>query len=350
MIQNNIHLRTSFLKPLGIILPAIILVFFQACKPFGESKEKTDSSAVIKNELTLLNDEIATHSSRADLYYKRAEIFLQKNNIKQAFDDISKAVTLDSMKEEYYMLMADISFKGLIIQKSLDAFARVIQLNPGSIQGHLKLSELLLYLKAYDKCLEQANEVLKINKNTAKAYFIKGFAYKETGDTSKALSSFQTSVELDADYYDAYIQLGNIEAKRKHPIALQYYNNALRLQPGSTEALYNRGLLYQNMGQLEKAGDDYNRILKIDRMYSSAYFNLGYIDVAYKKDYQSAITHFTDAIRANNQYVEAFYNRGVAFELLGNNNAAIKDYREALKIFPTYKLAVEKLRKLSAKK
>ena len=145
------------------------------------------------------------------------------------------------------MLMADISFKGLLIQKSLDAFAKAIQLNPENIQGHLKLSELLLYIKAYDKCLEQANEVLKIDKNTAKAYFIKGFAYKETGDTSRALSSFQTSVEIDADYYDAYIQLGNIETARKHRIALQYYNNALQLQPGSTEALYNRGLLFQKI-------------------------------------------------------------------------------------------------------
>lgn len=350
MIDKNIHQRISFRKSFYFFLPAFLVIFLYACKPAGDTNEKADTSTVVKNELTILNDEIAAHPSQAELYSKRAEIFMQKKNIKQAFDDINKAVSLDSTQQKYYMLMADISFKGLLIQKSLDAFAKAIQLNPEDIQGHLKLSELLLYIKAYDKCLEQANEVLKIDKNTAKAYFIKGFAYKETGDTSRALSSFQTSVELDADYYDAYIQLGNIETKRKHRIALQYYNNALRLQPGSTEALYNRGLLFQNMGKLENATEDYNHILKIDKTYSSAYFNLGYMDLAYKNDYTSAINHFTDAIRSNNQYVEAFYNRGVALELSGNEQAAIKDYREAIKIVPTYKLAVDKLKKLSSKK
>lgn len=64
---------------------------------------------------------------------------------------------------------------------------------------------------------------------------------------------------------------------------MQYYNNALRLQPNSTEALYNRGLLFQNMGELDKALEDYNSILKIDNRYADAHYNMGYIDLAYKK-------------------------------------------------------------------
>jgi len=48
----------------------------------------------------------------------------------------------------------------------------------------------------------------------------------------------------------------------------------------------------------------------------------------------------------NPQYVEAYYNRGVALEELGNKTSAEKDYRQALKIVPTYKLAVEKMKKM----
>src|SRR5205085_7224819 len=122
---------------------------------------------------------------------------------------------------------------------------------------------------------------------------------------------------------------------RKNKMALQYYNNALRIQPSSTEAFYNRGLLYQNMGELEKATNDYEAILKLDRNYADAHYNLGYIDLAFKKDYNSAITHFTDAIRINKQYAEAFYNRGVAYDFLGDRKSAVKDYRQALNIVPT---------------
>ena len=66
--------------------------------------------------------------------------------------------------------------------------------------------------------------------------------------------------------------------------------------------------------------------------------------VYYLKDYKSPITHFTDAIRVNSEYAEAFYNRGVAFELTGDAKSAEKDYRQALSIVPTFQLAKDKLK------
>jgi tetratricopeptide (TPR) repeat protein len=240
--------------------------------------------------------------------------------------------------------MAEVIFKGLQIQKAAGAFEKALQLDPKNVEAALKLSELYLYIKAYPKCVNYANEALKIDRSNAKAYFLKGFAYKETGDTSKALSSFQTAVEVQPDHYDAYIQLGNIQAARRNLMALQYYNNALRLRPHSTEALYNRGLFLQESGNLDAAIKDYETILKIDPRYEDAHYNLGYIDLVIKKDYTSAISHFSDAIRINDQYVEAYYNRGLAYEFSGNPEAAQKDYHAALKVVPTYKPALKKIK------
>ncbi len=331
-----------FRNKLFLFLFYVLLIF--SCKPSSNNEEKIQMQEAKKDEIELLSIEITKQPENALLYFKRSQVFMQKNNIKQAFVDINKAVSIDSTKIDYYLMLADVSFKSLQIQKSIDAYIRAISIDAKSKEAHMKLSELYLYLKAYPPCLSEANEALKIDKNNAKAYFIKGFAYKETADTSKAISSFQTAVEIQSDYYDAYIQLGIIEAARKHKIALQYYNNALRLKPKSTEALYNRGLLFQNMGEIDKAIGDYNSILTIDNRDANAHYNLGYIDLAYMKDYKSAITHFTDAIRINSQYAEAFYNRGVAFELTGEKNSAEKDYKQALSIVPTFKLAKDKLK------
>lgn len=323
----------------------ILFSFLISCNPSKEKSAVEEKPVTKQNEFILLNQEIKDNPGNAELYFKRSQIFLQKDNVRQSFEDINKAVSLDSSKVDYYLLLADVSFKGLRIQSTIDAFKKAILLDPGRIETHLKLSELYLYLKAYPLTLSEANEALKIDKNTAKAYFLKGFAYKEMPDTIKSISSFQTAVEIDPDYYDAYIQLGNIEAARKRKIALQYYNNALKLQPNSAEALYNRGLLFQNMGEVEKAIEDYNAILKIDRSYANAHYNLGYIDVTFKKEYKSAITHFTDAIRINDQYAEAFYNRGLCYEILGDMTSAKKDYNQALSIIPTFKLAKDKLKR-----
>ena len=328
-----------------IFFISILLIFGCKQKDSNKSNETTDSTGRKKVELTYLNEQIIAHPDQADLYFKRAEIFTQKNDQRQALNDVEKAISLDSGKTVYYALLADLSFKTLQIQKSVKSFEKIRELDPKNIEANLKLAEIYLYIKGYPKCLYYADEALKIDKNKAKAYFLKGFAFKENGDTSHALSSFQTVVEIEPENYDAYIQLGNIQAARKNKIALQYYNNALRLSPKSTEALYNRGLMYQNMGDLEKATEDYHTILTIDPAYSDAHYNLGYIALVFSKDYPAAITHFTEAIRANNQYAEAFYNRGLAYEFSGDKTTAEKDYREALKIIPTFKLALKKLGK-----
>ena len=328
-----------------ILLMLISIVFF-GCDHTNEQVSEKKTQPVAENDFTKINRQISENPGDASLYYKRAKLFEQKKDLQQAYTDITKAVNLDSGKFEYFMYLADISFKGLQIQKSIDAFGKAISIEPRNKDAHLKLSELYLYLKAYPQSISESNEALKIDKNSAKAYFIKGFAFKETGDTMKALSSFQTSVEIEPDYYDSYIQLGNIQAARKNSIAIQYYNNALRIQSSNTEAYYNRGLLYQNMGNLSKAIEDYKALLTIDPHYPEAHYNLGYIDLVYKKDYKSAINHFTDAIRYNDQYAEAYYNRGLAFEFSGNKQAAVKDYNEAIKIIPTFKLALARLKSL----
>ena len=84
-------------------------------------------------------------------------------------------------------------------------------------------------------------------------------------------------------------------------------------------------------------------ILKLDPNYADAYYNLGYIALVFKKDYDTAISRFTEAIRANKDYVEAYYNRGLAHEFKGQTREALEDYHNALGIFPEYKPAKERL-------
>lgn len=329
-------------KLIARILYYSALILICSCK----HKETDKGNKVeVKTNMKELNEQIAAQPMNAELYFQRAKLYTNQKNTNQAFQDVSKAVSIDSSKVSYLELLADLSFKGLKIQNSVKAYERIKEIDPKNVEANLKLSEIYLYIKGYPKCLFYADEVLKIDKNTAKAYFLKGFAFKENGDTTSAISTFQTVVELQPENYDAYIQLGNIMSAKRNKVALQYYNNALKLQPKSTEALYDRGLMFQNMGNLDKAMADYYLIIKIDSSYADAYFNLGYIDLVFKKNYKSAIYHMTAAIRTNSMYAEAYYNRGLAYEFSGDRASAISDYRKAVDIVPTYKLAKQKLGK-----
>jgi tetratricopeptide (TPR) repeat protein len=319
-----------------------------SCQPKREENAAAANADSANADLRMkaVNDRIKADPGNARLYRERADLFDRRGVLSAAVSDMQKAIQLDSVNPALYLALADYAFRGLQIQVSVDAFKKCLTLDPSNKEACLKFAELNLYLKAYPDALKYANDVLKLDDRMPKPYFIKGFVYKEMKDTARAISSFQTVVELDPEQYDAYIQLGNIFSKRGNPLALQYYGNALRLRPRSTEALYNRGLFLQDAGKWEQAEADYGVLLKLDPAYADAHFNLGYIDLVLRGDAEASIPHFTDAVRCSPDYVEAYYNRGMAFKIKGDRESAKKDFLKALSIYPAYKLAQQRLKEM----
>jgi len=306
---------------------------------------KADTSSFARN-LSDISMKLNADPKNADLYYQRAKLYVDNKNFASAQADINRAVSIDSTKADYYLVMADIMFLNYKLKNASELFEKTLQLDPKNIKANLKLAELYLYLKAYPKVFQYCNAALKIDRLTPKAYFIKGFAFAEQGDTASAISSFQTVVEQDANNFDAYMQLGILHEAKHSKLAEQYYNNALRLKPNDLFALYDRSNYYQGIGEYNKAIEGYYDILKIDSNYAYAHYNLGFIHLVYLKVYDQAIKHFSDAIKVKPDYYEAWYNRGLCYESLGNIAMAKQDYEQALKLKPDYVMAKKGLERV----
>ncbi len=103
------------------------------------------------------------------------------------------------------------------------------------------------------------------------------------------------------------------------------------------EALYNRGLFYQeNERNYDKAIQDYTSAVQISPNYAMAHYALGFIHFQYLKVSDQAVKHYSDAIKADSTWPEAYFNRGLAFETMGNIAAANADYTKALSLRPDY--------------
>lgn len=63
------------------------------------------------------------------------------------------------------------------------------------------------------------------------------------------------------------------------------------------------------------------------------YYNNG-MSMVFKKNYVAAVSDFTDAIRRDSGFLQAYENRGVAKFYLDDNTGAIEDYDKALSINP----------------
>jgi tetratricopeptide (TPR) repeat protein len=334
----------SFKKTLFFILIALLFV---NCKPKNNTKDITTNTPA--NQITVLTEKISKDANNATLYNSRAKLYLAENKVNDALGDISKALQIDEKNVDYFITLSDIYLAMNLINKSQDALTKALSLSPQNVETYLKLAELNLFLKKYDETHKNADKAIAIQALTPKAFFIKGFAYKETGDSSKAVTSFLKTIEIEPEYYDAYMQLGLMFSNRKNKLAVDYFNSALNLKPKSIEAYYALGMFQQENGNPDAAIKAYKNIIAIDPKYKQAYFNIGFVYLEYKRVYNEAVKSFTDAITVDKKYAEAYYNRGYTYELMKETDKARSDYKMATQIRTNYPKAIEGLNRLDKK-
>ena len=280
------------------------------------------------------------------MYNKRARVYLGLKQLNEAVYDSKRAIRLDSTNAAFYLTLVDVYF----IQNSTRLAKELLEITankfPDNTEALLKLSELYFLVKKYQKGIEFVNKALRVDENLAKAYYIKGSIYRESGDTSKALSSLETAVEQDNKYEDAFYDLGVIYSARKNPIGLDYYNTVLKINPNNENAKYARAKLLQDLGKMDDAVREYEAILHMDKNCENCYYNLGAIYLNVKKDNKKALEAFTKAIEVNPNYVEAYFARGYTYALLKDKESAKADYAMCLKIQPNYEAAIQGLNEL----
>jgi tetratricopeptide (TPR) repeat protein len=210
----------------------------------------------------------------------------------------------------------------------------------------LKLAKLNLVIKEYPATFEYVKKALNVDPVNPRAYFIRAIALLEKGDTVRAADDLKKAVDQDQEFFDAYLELGELYSIKKDKMAADYLRNALNIRPESKEALYLLGMFYQENNQFDKALETYAILEKVDTTFKNAPYNTGYIYLVYLNDFQKAALFFSRAILKDPGYVEAYYNRGYAYELSDQINKAYSDYKMTLKLKTNYQKAIDGLNRL----
>lgn len=301
----------------------------------------------VDQELEEINQAIRADINNKDLYLKRAKYHQANSNAKSAAADINRAFKLDTLYLPTLLTQADFLSKSGKLGASLSILEKAKRLYQDSSSVYVGFSKLYLIARNNEKSLENADLAIKYDIYNAEAYYLKGYNFLESGDSIRAISSYQTAIEQDPDFFDAYLELGLIFSEKNDPLALEYYKNALLVRPGEKRALYSKGMYEQEHEMYNEAMKTYHEAIKANPDFKEAHYNLGYVYLFYLQLYKESQEYFTDAIKIDPNYVQAYYNRGYAFELLGDINNAAKDYRKALAINPSYDRAAQGLSRLN---
>ncbi len=310
----------------------------------GENSTEIVSDSIV-SKLDSLNQLLELSPEDATLYMKRAKYYLENRQYARADLDLQKTLDLEPTNTKYLLAYGNHMQFTNQTRKARDIWTICTEEDSENTACRLKLAELFLLVQQYEDVFKYSKEVIAIDHKKHMPYFYMGMAYTEMGDTTKAIHSFQTTLEKKPDFVRGMDQLAYLYGLKGDYIAIDYYNNMLNLEPNRSLTYFNMGTFYQSKGDFEKAAAIYSLGLKLDPENYGIYYNLGYVLTA-MKNFELAEQAFTNAIKFNDLYFEAYFARGYVYYQLGNNKKALEDYKSCLILKPGYNPALIEIERI----
>jgi tetratricopeptide (TPR) repeat protein len=137
----------------------------------------------------------------------------------------------------------------------------------------------------------------------------------------------------------AYTNLGSFFANMGQlNKAIENFDKAIALNPNDYLAHSNRGAAFEKMGQLDKAIKSYDRAVTLNPNDFTAYYNRG-ITFERMGQLKKAIEDFEQAIALNPNNYMAHNNMGILYSRTGLYDRSIESFNHSLDLNPDYAIA-----------
>lgn len=312
-----------------------LLLSFFLCFLFGcgaaPQEEIPEVDKVMLNssepKLSVLNEEIEENPSDPRSYYKRAKVYFEIGNYKEAGADINEAITLDGNKGKYYHLLARIHLAEGKLIHALKAATKASE--TGEKDADLLLLLTHLYFQNGDtvranKYLAEAERIVPFH---SEVYHFKGLKSLMTKDTSSAILALKKAVDLNALSANSFSKLAEIYSQRgKQDSAMYFLLNGIKAEPQNPLIYIAQGKILKNLGLLTSATKAFETALVFDSAAFPAALELGKI---YEKE-----NKLSQAASMYELYLsDKIFDKGSTLALAG----IYEKTGEGLKAIPLYK-------------
>jgi len=323
----------------------LFAMLFLICCKNNEKGQTSGKSGTGYAALDSINELISKNPRMASYYAARAQIYVQKEDYNEAIQDMAKAMSIDSNNLSYHYILSDIYLNSYDAKRALDALHRAAALYPDSVSALLKLSKLQLILFQHNESLESIRQILLRDPQNTDAYMLMGLNLKEMGETKRSIFAYQKCVDLNSDKIDCWLGLAAIYDSLNNPLAVKYFENALRIDSNNINAHHMKAQYYQNRDNYEEALLEYKKTTDINPNYTEGYYNSGVLYYIIDSLQQSRES-IDKTIRIDPNNAMAYYYLGLIELKENKNDAALEHFKKALSLEAGLKKAEEEIKKL----
>ena len=224
-----------------------------------------------------------------------------------------------------------------LANKAIEEYRAAIDADPTSAYLTSGLAELYAKTGRIRDAVVEAQDIIKRNPNNLEARRLLGRIYlRSLGDMQAgsgsesvlklAIDQYEQIIRLQPDSMDDHLLLGRLyRLNNDLQKAENEFKTAVKLQPGSEEAVTTLAYLYNELGDTARATQVLSSVPNAERS-AKLYSALGYT-YEQQKQYKNAVEAYRHAIELDRDNLDAI--RGLAQNLLndGQADAALEQYK-----------------------
>ncbi|MBE9535550.1 MAG: DUF4034 domain-containing protein [Proteobacteria bacterium] len=226
---------------------------------FGKEKYKEAVDKLTK--AITFGDDSSFYKMRARIYHYHLKDY------SLALEDISRAIELRPVMDEYYLLRAKIYFTTGNYYDSLEDLHAAELIKPDDpkisewkewvskalvYQGHQLYKE-----SDYNGSVEMFGLAIDSNDKNFEAYYWRGMAFTYLADIDSAFSDFEKAIDVNPSHFESYRMIDYILAKDKQwESIIGYWDSFIAVEPDNAEAYLERAGTYYHNRDLINASSD----------------------------------------------------------------------------------------------
>ncbi len=271
---------------------------------------------------TLLNELYILEPMNEEIYIQKANIFSKKNEHEKAVDVLKQALELTNDVVDIYSL---IGMEYLLLDQFENAkeyFMKCLETDSVDYSALYNIIYCFDFLDQNQEAINYLNKFLDKNPYSEVAWHQLGKQYITIEKYAKALAAFDFAIISDDIFIGAYLERGKVlEKLKRYNEAIESYNVTLKLDDPTSYALLRIGNCHEKLGDNDLAVQYYYKTVHEDPL-----LDKGWIAITKfynkKKNYQKALYYINKAINIDTENV-------TYWKLYAQINQRLKFYEEA---------------------
>ena len=304
-----------------------------------QEKTKKDQLAA-KNMMA--EDQPKAKSRRTDIFNRFATQNIEEENYESKYTDEKRGAVqkkfVDVVNEKnfvlsYYSKSDELRQTNLFHPQVYDYNRKKL------LSADLKITsnEIALTSDLINYHFEKINEItqkITDKTNDPDIYFYRALEFALVQDFESAIEDLNKAISLRSDFMLAYFTRANIRNKY-----IDYLKNTTREANAGVIEIKDKATDNEKKFDVELVMRDLEKVNELQPDFPFSYYNKANI-LCTLKDFRSAIFNYTKAIEIDNDFAEAYYNRGLTYLYIGEDAKGLSDLSKAgeLGIYGAYNL------------